>query len=124
MVVRVKDMPLGKLLRLLALTSHTSYVSKNAESGAANARTYRISRRSQQEKELASLLQASRDTKLAIADWYWDALVKLGSSAESAGGSTESRLIGKILGSLDADAKKKALDGKEIVIRASAYLHY
>lgn len=117
LVVCVRDMPLGKLLRLLALTSHTQYVSKKSKSQTENERTYRIYRSPEQEKDISSLLRKRRDAKLALADWSWDALVKLGHSPEEAGGEKHSRILGKILASLGPDAKKKLFDGERIDVR-------
>ena len=117
LVVCVRDMPLGKLLRLLALTTHTQYVSKKAESQKESERSYRIYRSAEQEKDISSLLQKRRDAKLALADWSWDALVKFGNSPEALGGEKETRLLGKILASLGPGAKKKVLQGDEMAVR-------
>ncbi|MDO8587096.1 MAG: hypothetical protein Q7T82_08665 [Armatimonadota bacterium] len=116
LVVCVRDMPLGKLLRLLALTTHAQYVSKKTSSQAESERTYRIYRTAEQEKETASLLQKRRDARLALADWSWEALMKLGNSPESVGGSKESRLVGKILACLGPDARTKVLAGDPISV--------
>jgi hypothetical protein len=117
LVICVRDMPLGKLLRLLAVTSHTTCSSYKARNQEENKRTYRLYWTAAQEKDVTSVLQKRRDAKLALADWSWDALAKLGQSPETVGGEKESRLLGKILATLGTDVKKRLLDGEQIAVR-------
>ena len=78
LVVIVKDISLGKLLRTIADSTHLLLSSYKAK----DKLIYRIWRDKSRKKQLDDYFQNQRNTKLAQINWEWDAWVKLGQMPE------------------------------------------
>lgn len=108
-VVCVKDMPLGKLLRAIADATHTRVALDRI--GNDPEKCYRIYRRYKEEKEIDTLLQKEHDAYYEKAKWQWDALAAYGKSDKDIPGvSKQTKLIAKLIASLGNDAKNKLLN--------------
>lgn len=117
-VVCVKDMPLGKLLRAIADATHTRVASERV--GDDPVRHYRIYRRSKEEQAIENLISARHEAKLAQLQWQWDALVAYGKSGKEISGVEKSLLpLAKLIASLGPDVKGKMLDGDMFCLRGS-----
>ena len=117
-VVYVKDMPLGKLLRAVADATHTRIASERV--GNDPVRHYRIYRRTKEEQAIANLLSAKHETQLAQIEWQWDAMVAYGNSGKETPGVDKSVLpLAKLIASLGSDAKDKMLSGDTFSFRGS-----
>jgi hypothetical protein len=79
-VVCVKDMPLGKLLRATADATHTRIALEKV--GNDPIKHYRIYRRRKEEQAIENLISARHEAKLAQVQWQWDALVAYGKSGK------------------------------------------
>lgn len=79
-VVCVKDMPLGKLLRAIADATHTWFASEKI--GDDPKKSYRIYRRYKEEETIDSFFKRRREARLAAALWQWDAMAAYGKSDE------------------------------------------
>ncbi|MEN6357518.1 MAG: hypothetical protein ABFD83_10610 [Armatimonadota bacterium] len=80
LVVCVKDMPLGKLLRAIADSTHTWFASEKI--GDNSTKTYRIYRRQQEEQKIDDFFKSRHESRLANAKWQWEALKAYGKSNE------------------------------------------
>lgn len=125
LVVCVKDMPLGKLLRAVADATHTWIASpRSGDSKAPKA--YRIYRRAREEAEIDSLLQSRHEVKIAQVNWQWDAMVAYGKSPEITDFRKEYAIFGKplwplakLMATLGPDAKSQMLNGETFRFRGN-----
>lgn len=115
-VICVKDMPLGKLLRAIADATHTWFASERI--GDDPQKTYRIYRRHIENARIDSYYEEKRMHALAVASWQWDALVACGMSEKNQGIPRNMRLLGEILGQLGPGVKENVLAGEELVFGA------
>lgn len=79
-VVCVKDMPLGKLLKAIADATHTRLTGEKTEKDSQLI--YRIYRRTPDQDAIDSYSNGLDDSLLAQGKWEWDAMVAYGKSAE------------------------------------------
>lgn len=117
-VVCVKDMPLGKLLRAIADATHTRVASEKV--GDNPVRHYRVYRRQREEQAIANLLSDRHAVKLAQVRWQWDAMVAYGKSGkEIPGVGKDVMSLAKLIATLGSDAKEKMLSGEAFSFRGS-----
>lgn len=109
-VVCVKGMPLGRLIRAIADATHTKVASERV-GNAKGVRGYRIYRRAKEENEIDNLLEQRRQARLAIVDWEWDALATYGKMTPIAKVSNWTNILAKVVSRLDPDAKDRMLNG-------------
>ncbi|MCE5324456.1 hypothetical protein LLG46_14240 [bacterium] len=127
-VVCVKDLPLGKLLRAIADATHTRFTSEKI--GDNPEKSYRIYRRSTDQEQLDVYVQKQHDYSLEDAAWQWDALTAYGKSNDNPPDDSSLRdtwLIARMIAGLGSDSKDKLLDGDTLTFRGtdpanSAYL--
>lgn len=75
MVVCVKDIPLGKLLRLIAGTAHVSLTAERVKGDSRQDATYRFYRKPPDQAAIKKSLDAVADANRKLARWAWDTLV-------------------------------------------------
>lgn len=118
LVVCVKDLPLGKLLRAVADATHTRVALERV--GSDSAKHYRIYRRQREEQAIANLISARHAIKLAQVEWQWDAMTAYGKSGKEIPGVAKSLLpLGRLIAAFGPDAKAKMLDGEMFCARGS-----
>ena len=115
-IVCVKDLPLGKLLRAIADATHTWFASEKI--GDDSKKTYSIYRRHKESARIDSYFEEKHKHLVDVASWQWDALVACGRSEENPGVSNDGWLLGKLLGQLPADAKANVLAGDQLAVGA------
>ncbi|MEN6372233.1 MAG: hypothetical protein ABFD64_09505 [Armatimonadota bacterium] len=114
-VVCVKDMPLGKVLRAIADATHTDFVSEKVKDSGITR--YGIRRSAKSDLNIYQFLKNKHDMMVDDVEWQWDALTKYGKSEEAKGipGLTKNTwLIAKMIATLGPDAKKDLLNGATI----------
>lgn len=117
-VICVKDMPLGKLLKTITDTTHTRLTADKI--GDDPKLSYRIYRSIREETEIDSYFQRAKDADLEQIKWRWDAMVAYGKSDnELPGISKETKLLAKLIASLGPDAKSKMLNYETLQISGS-----
>lgn len=133
-IVYANDITLIKLLQSIATATHCQLAEVKVDSD--KPKTYRIYRTRKMEAELEGTLRAREDANLAVASWAWDTLVSFANMPNStyslpdppANASSwekkrlsaidmeQIKLVAKILSSLGADDKEKALAGEQITL--------
>ena len=119
-VVCVKDMPLGKLLRAIADATHTWFASERI--GDNPKKSYRIYRRYKEESAIDSFFERRHKARLAAVDWRWDAMVAYGNSEEIVGAPGVPKtawLAARLIASLGSDARNRLLAGETLEFRGS-----
>ena len=109
MVVCVKDLPLGKLLRALADTAHLRLSWHNLTKDGKETWSYRLSRSIKEEIEIDSLFDKQHESDLAVAEWAWDAMRTVGKSPERDDIDKTTRLMARLIASLGDDSKQRLL---------------
>ena len=112
-IVCVKDLPLGKLLRSIADATHLALTSTTVK----DVRRYRIWRDPKREKQLADYFKKKSEVDLAHAKWEWDGLVKYAQAhgADKLQQGVETTLdLGKVLAALPSNALESVLSGKHV----------
>lgn len=117
-VVYVKNMPLGKLLRAVADATHTRVASERV--GDNPVRHYRIYRRLREQQAIENLITEKHEKKLAQAQWQWDAAVAYGKSGREIP-DVDKLLspVAKLIASLGPNARDEMLDGETFSFRGS-----
>jgi hypothetical protein len=115
-IVCVKDMPLGKLLRAIADATHTWFASEKI--GDDPQKTYRIYRRHTESARIGSYYEEKRRHLLAVASWQWDALVACGRSERNPGVSECDWLLGKLLAQQRPGTRENVLAGDRLAVGA------
>lgn len=115
LVVCVKDMPLGKLLKAIADTTHT-YLGSEKVGKDDSKKSYRIYRRSVDEAKIDSYFDNRHKTRLAQVKWQWDAMVAYGKSKEIPGLSKTLWPLAKVIASLDGNSWSKLENGNTLRI--------
>ncbi|MEN6521309.1 MAG: hypothetical protein ABFD46_09195 [Armatimonadota bacterium] len=114
-VVCVKDMPLGKVLKAIADATHTNFISTKVKDGEITR--YGIRRTAKSDLNIDQYLKNKHDLMLDAVDWQWDALTKYGKSKEAKGIPGLGKniwLIAKLIATLDPDAENDLLNGSTI----------
>lgn len=75
LIVCVKDMPLGKLLKTIADTAHATFAIDKSSSAIDGKPIYRLCRTQQQQDEITKALDARTEANRKLALWAWDTLV-------------------------------------------------
>lgn len=125
LVVCVKDMPLGKLLRAIADATHTWFASEQI--GKGKAKSYRIYRRYQEEQKIDNFFKSRHDARLEGIKWQWNALATYAKSPEITDWpdwmmktrTSNLRLTSKLIASLGSDAMDKMLEGETFRFKGS-----
>lgn len=119
-VVCVKDLPLGKLLRAIADATHTRFASEKI--GDSLTKSYRIYRRSTDQDRLDTHVRKRHESSLEAAAWQWDALTAYGKS--NANPPTDPSLketwvTARLIAGLGSDSKDKLLNGDTLTLRGT-----
>lgn len=124
-VVCVKDIPLGKLLRALADATHTRFSSEKF--GDNSKLSYRIYRNKKDQDSIDNYLSQRHETMLNETKWQWDAMVAFGNPSlhwkpealidqgnpkEHHDSPQRVLLIARLIAMLGPDAKAKMLNGE------------
>lgn len=114
LVVYVKDIPLGKLLRAITDATHTKFTSEKI--GDDSIKSYRIYRRSKEKTEIDNFLRDKHEAELAEAKWVWNALAAYGNGnpiGDFYGRRIpkETWLIGKLIAATGPDSEELLLNG-------------
>lgn len=119
-VVCVKEMPLGELLRAIADATHTWFASEKI--GSEPLKSYRIYRRYIEEQRIDEFFRSRHEARLEAAKWQWNALSAYGKSTEnidlpdwvSAARASTLRQTARLIASLDPDAEDRMLAGETL----------
>lgn len=119
LIVYTKDMPLGKLLRGIADATHTQFAAEKVRSDGKDKLTYRIFRDAKTAADIIEKVNAKRAGKITEAEWGWDALVAFAKSGiDDPSAPRDAVLFGKVLASLEPEAKKKVFSGEYLILTA------
>lgn len=140
LIVCVKDMPLGRLLRTVADTAHVTFAMEKIANAKDDKPVYKFYRPRKQQEAIDAVLNARVEANRKLAEWSWDTLVKYAAMPDAsadlpAPGPNEPvevngmmrrpdvlidgervRLVAKFLASLGPDAEAKALAGEQVTV--------
>lgn len=119
-VICVKDLTLGKLLRAIADSTHTRFVSEKI--GDNPKKSYRIYRRSADQDSIDAFIKKKHEHSMEDAAWQWDALTAYGKSNENPPDDPslkETWVMAKMIAGLGSDSKDKLLNGDTLTLKAS-----
>ena len=119
-VVCVKDLPLGKLLKAIADATHTRFASEKI--GDNPEKSYRIYRRSADQDSVDTFVREKHDHSLEDAAWQWDALAAYGKSNENPPADPSLRdawLMARMIAGLGPGSKDKLLKGDTFTLRGT-----
>ncbi len=126
LVVCVKDMPLGKLLRAIADATHTWFASEKV--GDDSSENYLIYRRHQEEQKIDDYFDKMHQALLEGVKWQWDALAAYGRMNEDAVPTSKYLdadqrrriwLKARLISSLDPESDERMLTGENFKFKAN-----
>jgi hypothetical protein len=114
-IVCVKDMPLGNLLRLIVDSTHLAYSVTHTDDGKIICRIFR-------DKKCQDDLDAEWRAQWDIVSWDWNALVALGKHPDldklDVGGqfASQNKALAKLVATLPPDTLNRLYNGEEIYL--------
>ncbi|MCX6344262.1 MAG: hypothetical protein NT018_04220 [Armatimonadetes bacterium] len=112
-VVYVKDMPLGKLLKVIAEATHTRFVSEKIKKDNPTKK-YRIFRTLSDDAAIDDYLNSQKKARIAQVKWEWDAIVAYGKSNALPGVPLSAWFAAKLADSFGPGAWDRLLKGETL----------
>lgn len=119
LVVRVKDLSLGKVLRAVADAAHVQFVAHRVEERGNVTWTYRLSRDARQETELNAFATKEHDSLFEKCKWNWDAMKQYAAQPEADGVDNRIHLMAQLIASLSPDINDQMAAGNVLRFKGS-----
>ena len=119
LVVCVRDMPLGELLKSIAACAHASLTTDQIANSRPEKPTYRLCRTREQEHDISSAVSARAEASRKLADWTWDTLAAYADMPDASDqikptpelDAAQVRAVAQALKALGGQAEKRMLSG-------------
>jgi hypothetical protein len=127
-VVCVKDVPLGKLLKMIAAAAHVELTSETIKGPGGNVPSYRFYRKRKDQEAIDRSLDAVAQANRDLARWAWDTLVAYAKMPEATLkiepekydfnkiDSRQVRIVSELLASFGTEARDKAFAGRQVTV--------
>lgn len=133
LVVCVKDMPLGELLRTVADCAHVEFASEKIANANDDETAYRLYRTKKQQEDITDALDAQTEANLKLATWAWDTLVAYAKMPDASADipttkpdgwtsvdAAQIRAVAETLADLGPENREKALAGEQVSAKIGA----
>lgn len=124
LVVCVKDMPLGKLLRTVADCGHVTFAMEKIANAKTDKPAYKLYRTRKQREDIDGVLNARVEANRNLAEWSWDTLVAYADMPdaskdipvmEGSPDAAQIRAVARMLKSLGPGVRTRTMSGERVV---------